>query len=90
MWNDLVSPRDLLVCLAVSVAAVVISCAIATVLGQPLLFWGLGGSAAGFAVNCLVVHPKRDVRIVDDAEAGIGTTPADRPEGTGSTAGDER
>ncbi|WP_245725668.1 hypothetical protein [Propionibacterium cyclohexanicum] len=68
--------HDLLISLAVSVAAVVLACLIATLLRQPLLFWGLGGSAVGFAVNCLIVPPKRDVRIVDDAEAGIDASAA--------------
>lgn len=77
VWNDLVSIRDLLIALAVSIAAVIISCVIATLLHQPLLFWGLGGSAAGFAVNCLIIRPKRDVRIVDDALAGVGTSAVD-------------
>lgn len=80
VWNDLVSVRDLVVALAVSVVAVTISCVIASWLKQPLLFWGLGGSAAGFAVNCLLISPKRDVRIVNDAEAGIGASAADAPD----------
>lgn len=76
IWNDLVSPRDLVVALVVSVAAIAAACAVATLLGEPLLFWGLGGAAAGFAVNCLLIRPKRDVRVVDDAEAGIDADPA--------------
>lgn len=74
------SLRDLVVALAVSVVAVIVSCVIASWLKQPLLFWGLGGSAAGFAVNCLLIAPKRDVRIVSDAEAGIGAAAADAPD----------
>ena len=76
IWNDLVSPRALVVALVVSVAAIAAACAVATLLGEPLLFWGLGGAAIGFAVNCLLIRPKRDVRVVDDAEAGIDADPA--------------
>lgn len=72
VWNDLVSPRDLLICLAVSV-----TCAVAAVLislkfgGQPL-FWGLGAAVIGFAVNCFLVTPKRSVVIVDELnDSGI-------------------
>ena len=73
VWNDLVSPRDLLIALTVSVLAVAAACTVATILGQPLLFWGLGGSAIGFVIDCLIVAPKRDVSVVDDADAGIRT-----------------
>ena len=62
VWNDLVSPKDLLVCLAV--AAVLI----ASNTGGQTLYWGLGASVVGFVLNCFLVAPKRDVGIVDEME----------------------
>jgi len=41
---------------------------IASRIGGQTLFWGLGASVAGFIVNCLLVTPKREVVIVDDAD----------------------
>ena len=68
VWNDLVSPKDLVVCLLVAVACAVAAVMISSRVGGQTLFWGLGASAAGFIVNCLLVTPKREVVIVDDAD----------------------
>lgn len=76
VWNDLVSLRDLVTCLAVAAAGVVAAVVAARYLGGQLLFWGLGASVLCFLVNCRLIAPKREVRIVDDEEAG--DEPADR------------
>ena len=68
VWNDLVSPKDLVVCLLISVVCAVAAVPIASRIGGQTLFWGLGASVAGFIVNCLLVTPKREVVIVDDAD----------------------
>ncbi|CAM2739604.1 hypothetical protein ACSL103130_00305 [Actinomyces slackii] len=78
VWNDLVSPRDLLICLAVSVISVGTAVLISLMIGGSTLLWGLGASVLGFALNCFLVTPKRDVRIVDEM---------DRVEDEGSAAG---
>ncbi len=76
VWNDLVSLRDLVTCLAVAAAGVVAAVVAARYLGGQLLFWGLGASVLCFLVNCRLIAPKREVRVVDDEEAG--DEPADR------------
>lgn len=68
VWNDLVSPRDLLVCLAVSAVCAVAAVLIASNTGGQTLYWGLGASVVGFVLNCFLVTPKRDVGIVDEME----------------------
>ena len=78
VWNDLVSPRDLVICLLVSVACAAAAVLISPRSGGQTLFWGLGASVAGFIVNCLLVTPKREVVIVDDAD---GIDVADGVEG---------
>lgn len=78
VWNDLVSPRDLVICLLVSVACAAAAVLISPRSGGQTLFWGLGASVAGFIVNCLLVTPKREVVIVDDAD---GVDVADGIEG---------
>ncbi|WP_130874731.1 hypothetical protein [[Pseudopropionibacterium] massiliense] len=73
VWNDLVSPRDLLVCLAVSAVCAVAAVLIAANTGGQTLYWGLGASVVGFVANCFLVTPKREVAIVeemDPADAG--------------------
>lgn len=76
VWNDLVSAKDLLICLLVSAACALLAVIISSRAGGQTLFWGLGASVVGFAVNCLLVTPKREVSIVeatdsaDDAGSG--------------------
>ena len=78
VWNDLVSPKDLVICLLVAVACAVAAVMISSRIGGQTLFWGLGASVVGFIVNCFLVTPKREVDIVDeaskkdDAESGEG------------------
>lgn len=75
VWNDLVSPKDLMVCLAVSAVCVVVAIVIASKTGGQPLFWGLGASVIGFVANCFLVTPKREVVIVDEmdpVDAGEG------------------
>ena len=69
VWNDLVRPKDLLVCLLVSAACAVLAVVISSRAGGQTLFWGLGASVVGFAVNCLLVTPKREVSIVDETDS---------------------
>jgi len=83
VWNDLVSPKDLVVCLLISVVCAVAAVPIASRIGGQTLFWGLGASVLGFIVNCLLVAPKRDVVIVD--ESGV-TDEADSADAEGSDA----
>ncbi|BDA63337.1 hypothetical protein [Actinomyces capricornis] len=73
VWNDLVSPRDLIICLAVSAACAVAAVLLSLRVGGAPLFWGLGASVAGFAVNCLLVTPKREVIIVDEEPGCLET-----------------
>ena len=70
VWNDLVSPRDLIVCLLISVICVVAAVLFSVYLGGKPLFWGLGASTIGFIACCFLVTPKRAVTIVD--ELGLG------------------
>ena len=78
VWNDLVSPRDLVICLLVAAACTVAAVLISSRVGGQPLFWGLGASVVGFTVNCFLLTPKREVDIVDeaskkdDAESGEG------------------
>ena len=72
VWNDLVSVKDLLICLQISAAYAACAALLAIVVGGQPLFWGLGASVIGFTVNCFFVTPKRDVTIIDDvSHAGI-------------------
>ena len=66
VWNDLVSVKDLLICLQISAAYAACAALLAIVVGGLPLFWGLGASVIGFTVNCFFVSPKRDVTIIDD------------------------
>ena len=68
VWNDLVSLKDLIACLAVSAACAVVAVLIASNTGGHTLYWGLGASVVGFVVNCFLVNPKRDVGIVDEMD----------------------
>ena len=70
VWNDLVSPRDLLICLLISVICVVAAVLFSVYLGGKPLFWGLGASTIGFIACCFLVSPKREVVIVDEPSAG--------------------
>lgn len=72
VWNDLVSVKDLLICLQISAAYAACAALLSIVVGGQPLFWGLGASVIGFTVNCFFVTPKRDVTIIDDvSDAGI-------------------
>lgn len=71
VWNDLVSPRDLLICLLISAVCVVVAVTFSTYFGGKPLFWGLGASTAGFIACCLLVTPKREVTIVDELSGGV-------------------
>lgn len=68
VWNDLVSPKDLIACLVVSAICAVAAVLIASNTGGQTLYWGLGASVVGFVVNCFLVTPKRDVGNVDEME----------------------
>ena len=70
VWNDLVSPTDLIVCLLMSVICVVAAVLFSVYLGGKPLFWGLGASTIGFIACCFLVSPKREVVIVDELSAG--------------------
>ena len=72
VWNDLVSPTDLIVCLLISVICVVAAVLFSVYLGGKPLFWGLGASTIGFIACCFLVSPKREVTIVE--ELSIGTS----------------
>lgn len=76
VWNDLVSLKDLVVSLLVSVVCAVLAVIVSSRAGGQTLFWGLGASVVGFTVNCLLVTPKREVSIVDETgsadDAGSG------------------
>ena len=72
VWNDLVSPRDLIVCLLISVICVVAAVLFSVYLGGKPLFWGLGASTIGFIACCFLVSPKREVTSVE--ELSIGTS----------------
>jgi hypothetical protein avisC_00617 len=72
VWNDLVSIKDLLICLQISAAYAACAALLSIVVGGQPLFWGLGASGIGFTVNSFFVTPKRDVTIIDDvSDAGI-------------------
>ena len=66
VWNDLVSPKELIACLVVSAICTVAAVLIASNTGGQTLYWGLGASVIGFVVNCFLVTPKREVAIVDE------------------------
>ena len=72
VWNDLVSPTGLIVCLLISVICVVVAVLFSVYLGGKPLFWGLGASTIGFIACCFLVSPKREVTIVE--ELSIGTS----------------
>lgn len=75
IWGDRVSLRDLVVALAVCAATTVVAVVLGRVTGGSEFFWGLGGSVVGFVGACVLVRPKRDVRIVDDADASPDGAP---------------
>ena len=70
VWNDLVSPRDLIICLVISVICVIAAVLFSVCLGGKPLFWGLGASTIGFIACCFLVTPKRKVTIVDELNVG--------------------
>ena len=70
VWNDLVSPRDLVICLVISVICVIAAVLFSVYLGGKPLFWGLGPSTIGFIACCFLVTPKREVTIVDELNVG--------------------
>ena len=70
VWNDLVSPRDLLICLLISVICVVAAVLLSASFGGKPLFWGLGASTIGFIACCFLVSSKREVTIVDELNVG--------------------
>ena len=70
VWNDLVSPADLLICLLISVICIVAAVLFSVYLGGKPLFWGLGASTIGFIACCFLVTPKREVTIVDELNVG--------------------
>ncbi|WP_167146217.1 hypothetical protein [Actinomyces sp. ZJ308] len=70
VWNDLVSPRDLLICLLISATCIVAAVLFSDYFGGKPLFWGLGASTIGFIACCLLVTPKREVTIVDELSIG--------------------
>ena len=70
VWNDLVSPRDLIICLVISVICVIAAVLFSVYLGGKPLFWGLGASTIGFIACCFLVTPKREVTIVDELNVG--------------------
>ncbi len=81
VWNDLVSPRDLTLSLAICGGTTSAALIIATLLSFSLFFWGLGGSVVGFIICASAFAPKRIVRIVnaDDpingaADAALATS----------------
>ena len=77
VWNDLVSIKDLLICLQISAAYAACAALLAIVVGGQPLFWGLGASVIGFTVNCFFVTPKRDVTIIDDVSHADSAVIAD-------------
>ena len=87
VWNDLVSIKDLLICLQISAAYAACAALLSIVVGGQPLFWGLGASVIGFTVNCFFVTPKRDVTIIDDvSDAGIADDSDD--DSSGDPSGD--
>ena len=70
VWNDLVSPADLLICLLISVICIVAAVLFSSFFGGKPLFWGLGASTIGFIACCVLVSPKREVTIVDELSVG--------------------
>ena len=70
VWNDLVSPRDLIICLVISVICVIAAVLFSVYLGGKPLFWGLGASTIGFIACRFLVTPKREVTIVDELNVG--------------------
>jgi len=77
VWNDLVSIKDLLICLQISAAYAACAALLSIVVGGQPLFWGLGASVIGFTVNCFFVTPKRDVTIIDDVSDADSAVIAD-------------
>ena len=77
VWNDLVSVKELLICLQISAAYAACAALLAIVVGGQPLFWGLGASVIGFTVNCFFVTPKRDVTIIDDVSDADSAVIAD-------------
>lgn len=81
VWNDLVSPKDLLICLEVSVVFAAAAIPVSLAVGGDTLFWGLGASILGFIANCFLVPPKRHVRIIDEMRSDDA---AENPEESGA------
>ena len=77
VWNDLVSIKDLLICLQISAAYAACAALLSIIVGGQPLFWGLGASVIGFTVNCFFVTPKRDVTIIDDVSDADSAVIAD-------------
>lgn len=71
VWNDLVSPRDLVWSLLLCSGATIAALLIATWLGSSLFFWGLGGSVVGFIAAAALIRPKRVVTITDAAVSTV-------------------
>lgn len=69
IWGDRASLRDLVIALVAVAVPTIGAVLLGTVVGGESLFWGLGGAAIGFTIACLVITPKRDVRIVEDQHA---------------------
>ena len=74
VWNDLVSPRDLTLSLAICGGATIAALVIATLLSSSLFFWGLGGSVVGFIICAVAFTPKRMVQLADAMGAAKGLT----------------
>ena len=87
VWNDLVGPRDLIVCLAVAGVSAVVAVGAAHSLGGQLLFWGLGASVIGFVINCFLVARKRELIVIDDTDAPDDPADAVEADGTGEGSG---
>ncbi len=72
VWNDLVSPRDLTLSLAICGGVTIAALVLATFLSSSLFFWGLGGSVVGFIICAVAFTPKRQVRIVSANDSTTG------------------
>ena len=59
VWNDLVSPKDLIVCLVVSAICAVAAVLVASSTGGQTLYWGLGASVIGFLSLIHISEPTR-------------------------------
>ena len=70
LFRSFVLPRDLLICLLISVMCVVAAVLLSSSFGGKPLFWGLGASTIGFIACCVLLSPKREVTIVDELSVG--------------------